>query len=63
MKLSLTAVLLVGCAAADPTVEAPAAYAAQQAACVDRYSTRPAIDACRAQVKAAWAIKDAGDEQ
>lgn len=55
--------IFLGCAAADPAIEAPAAYAAQQQACIDRYSTRAAIDACRAQVKDAWAIKDAGGEQ
>jgi hypothetical protein len=34
-------------------------FAAQQNACVDKYADRASIDACRARVRAAWAV-DAG---
>ncbi len=50
------------CFPADKTIEAAGGYEAQQLACVDRYATRPEIDACRNKVKAAWAAGDAGGD-
>jgi hypothetical protein len=36
-------------------------FAAQQAACIDKYADRPSIDKCRDEVKRKWAL-DAGQE-
>lgn len=49
------------CFPADKQVEAAGGYEAQQLACVDRFGTKPEIDACRDKVKAAWAT-DAGKD-
>jgi hypothetical protein len=46
--------------AVTPAETAAASYAAQQNACVDKFTTRAAIDACRDEVKRAWATNDAG---
>lgn len=60
-SLVVTVYMFVGCAAADPKVEAAAGFAAQQLACVDNNADKPAIDACRAKVRAEWAVDAGGD--
>jgi hypothetical protein len=53
---------VLACFPADSKVEAAAGYAAQQLACVDTYADKHNIDACRAKVRAAWAVTDAGKD-
>jgi hypothetical protein len=38
-------------------------FAAQQNACIDKYSDRASIDACRADVKRKWSIDAGADAQ
>lgn len=48
-------VFVEGCSATQvKEQEARASYMAMQLDCVDRYSTRAAIDECRDQVRARW---------
>ena len=62
MKLSLVTLFAIACSpTVEKGVEADLGYKAQQGACIERYQTREAIDACRDQVKARWAT-DAGAE-
>lgn len=54
--------LTLGCTPAAGPAEAGAGFAVQQLACVDNNETKPAIDACRARVRSAWAT-DAGSDR
>ncbi|MBA2683257.1 MAG: hypothetical protein H0U66_02025 [Gemmatimonadaceae bacterium] len=53
--------LVAGCVPADPKAEAATGYAAMQLACVDTYADKHNIDACRAKVRAEWAVDAGGD--
>lgn len=54
--------LAAGCFEQPKQIEAAAGYEAQQMRCVEQYADRASIDACRAKVKAAWLVTDAGSE-
>lgn len=57
------AVSLSACSAAQVKQdEAEAGYLAQQLRCVDQSTTRAQADACRAAVRRAWGVGDAGPD-
>lgn len=65
--LVLVAALFViaHCAGCFPELKqdiAAASYEAQQMRCVEQYANRADIDRCRAKVKLAWLVGDAGAE-
>lgn len=64
MTRAFIVVLLVGCASTPTAAQQAdvAAYQAEQLVCVDAYSTRSEIDACRDKVKANHGRMDGGPD-